>query len=467
MRSGRGGKHELTEKQRPVLGILVPTRNSESHLAELICLLREIPLDASQLEIVISDNSDPSRRFRDQGLDDRFRVIAPTEVLSMPRNFELAFEASSAEWVTFLGSDDGVLPNSIPLLVHELVEVKRFDAVLTTPAYFEPPDAEGPQHGTPLNRSGRFEMLVGQRDRLAVSSKRRMRRAPWSLLSAQRLPMPYARGVVRRDALQAIATRQGGRLILSSSPDVYLAWAIASTQPYFMELGARPYFVSGTSSDSNGRAVAGLRSGQEYRAKEFTQHSQEYPRDSSIATINVRNSILLELVDPWAKTAPLRGELSSIRKREVLIRLVLTETTLTSSDVGELLHELRVPAFAVSASQWTLERLIPLRRKLWTLRLQLNKLLQVLRGASYIAVTSEDFTTIADATAAMETLVESRSQSATLREFQINVSSHFPREDRFKFLNIRLLRSPWRASSFLAGRSLEDRREARGAGNAG
>lgn len=390
--------HPVISDSRPVptLALVLPTRNARRYVTELILSLLDVNLDETDLEIIVSDNSDQDKRLGDLPSDPRLKVVSPERLLPMARNWEFALESTSAHWVTFVGSDDAAVPGAIRDLV-SLLESTEFDVVLTQPGFFQE-SALAVETTEPSTGLSALEFTIESQRTKLVDLRRKLPKARWSLSRAQRLPMPYCQAVVRRSVLKEVLSRQGGdHLIRSPSPDLFLGWAIASVRDRALLIGGGPYFISGSSRVSNGLAISGA--GNQQRAAEFAALSVANPLHGAVSQFGVGPSIMLEVLDPCLKTAPLRGDKWVPGRTELGLRLALQDLSLPENEVQVVARHLGVPLTLMLLLRRTSHWLL---RKVWVLRRQLDKLWRVVRGDTYISLTQSTLTSSVEAAVLVE-----------------------------------------------------------------
>src|SRR5262245_51577835 len=102
----------------PRFSIVIPTRNRENTLRHTLrtCLAQ----DFADFEIVVSDNDSPPavREVVASFADSRIKYFRTPRLLAMSDSWEFALEHAAGEFVTVIGSDDG-------LLLHALTEIDR------------------------------------------------------------------------------------------------------------------------------------------------------------------------------------------------------------------------------------------------------------------------------------------------------------------------------------------------------
>lgn len=124
--------------ERPIISIIIPTKNRYSYLKCLIQLL--VSYQKHEMEIVIQDNSDDNSSFIDF-LDtikyDNLKYHYCSSALSVIENSNLAVNHSSGEYVCFIGDDDGVMPRIADFALW--MKVNNIDSAITNrPNYYWP-----------------------------------------------------------------------------------------------------------------------------------------------------------------------------------------------------------------------------------------------------------------------------------------------------------------------------------------
>lgn len=99
---------------RPLISIVVPTKNRYKYLKYLIDLIESF--NSTEIELVIQDNSDDNSEILDFLKNKNYQSIKyfySSKKLSMSGNSDLAVLNSTGEYVCFIGDDDGVCRNII------------------------------------------------------------------------------------------------------------------------------------------------------------------------------------------------------------------------------------------------------------------------------------------------------------------------------------------------------------------
>jgi glycosyltransferase involved in cell wall biosynthesis len=112
--------------EKPHVSILIPTFNQDVSLLRA-CIESSSAQKFQNLEIIVSDNhsTNEAPSFLASLKDGRIKVVSPPEHLSMKANFHFCASCSSSEYISFLSSDDVLLPGAIQKLVSVLERFPR------------------------------------------------------------------------------------------------------------------------------------------------------------------------------------------------------------------------------------------------------------------------------------------------------------------------------------------------------
>src|SRR5690349_5627331 len=93
--------------------IIVPTRERADTL--YYCLQTLVRQKYENFEILVSDNfsNDNTEQVVRSVADSRIRYINTGRRLEMSRNFEFALSHIKDGWISYLGDDDGLMPNAL------------------------------------------------------------------------------------------------------------------------------------------------------------------------------------------------------------------------------------------------------------------------------------------------------------------------------------------------------------------
>lgn len=218
------------------LSVIIPTRNRKYYLDFLISLFEKVK--SQDLEIIIVDNSDISLNL--SFTDSRFKYLRSRERLSMTSNFDYGLKSAKGQWRTFIGDDDGIIPDEFDSLISRLRNSKS-EAVVTHFAHYRWPSASDPNGFTSIWLSKKSTIRHFQ---LTGDILRDFNNIYF--------PMPYTRSVFSNQLEETIRSRQSGEFFTASSPDINSGAAIsicATAIDYYTDITP---FIVGTSSVSNG-----------------------------------------------------------------------------------------------------------------------------------------------------------------------------------------------------------------------
>lgn len=200
---------------KPLLSIVVPTKDRYQYLKVLISLIGTFNSD--EIELVIQDNSEDNKDFLEFLSDGDYPFINYNYTkgqIPMSTNSDKAILNSKGDYICFIGDDDGVTIDIIECVKY--MKANNIDAVRSIPASYYWPEVG----------SGRF-VEMGSRvvydNPIATIKEINSAEALDYLLSIGfidrgQLPLVY-HGIVSRSALDKVF-RIGGTFFPGSSPDI-------------------------------------------------------------------------------------------------------------------------------------------------------------------------------------------------------------------------------------------------------
>ncbi|MBI5017699.1 MAG: glycosyltransferase family 2 protein [Deltaproteobacteria bacterium] len=210
---------------RPLLSIVVPTRNRATYAVPAIRSLLSIP--STDIQVVVQDNSDDPEleRFVEAlPSDPRLRYNHITERLDVIENFTRGTDLATGEYITYLGDDDGANPEILEATAW--ARGKKLDAILPSrPAQYWWPDHRFRYHGSISAGSMDLRPFTGKLSYPDPETEmRKCARAAGYHFA--KLPRIYY-GVVRRDCLNKVKMT-AGTYFPGPSPDLSGAIAVAN-----------------------------------------------------------------------------------------------------------------------------------------------------------------------------------------------------------------------------------------------
>ncbi len=251
----------------PRITVIIPTRERADVLEH--ALRTVLAQDHDNLAIIVSDNcsADNTREVVHALADERVRYINPGKRLSMSHHWEFALSHVEDGWVTIIGDDDGLLPDSIGK-VAEIIAHTRARAIRSqTCTYFWPSFHN--------ERYGRLRLKSASSREEMRDSRAWLQKALHGAADYRELPTLYTGGYVHISVVEEIRRRNGGIFYRSCIPDVYSGIAIASVLKDYLHL-AYPLGIAGASGHSNGKAfIDAKRKGQDQPVSEKAKFLSE------------------------------------------------------------------------------------------------------------------------------------------------------------------------------------------------
>lgn len=299
-----------------ILSIVIPTKGRVQQLVSAVQSVLDIP--SPDIQCVVSDNNhNPQVQDALSGLaDNRLRIVRPDYPLPMTDNFEFASRMATGEWLLFLGSDDGVVASRFPKFANLLASSASAVVTGRTIGFAWP--------GVDNSETGELRWFQARHDRLRTISTSEVRRRLRPRLLRDALhptvtfPNPYMHGAIRKDAIERIRHRHGGRLFRTATPDAFLSMAILHEEISY-DVTDFAFGIQGVSPDSTGYTVlrdpSAVSLGIQGSLSQEGKGAEFLPPAPAVASVYLHN------LECWA-TASGAGSnfVSSRRAREVVIR---------------------------------------------------------------------------------------------------------------------------------------------------
>lgn len=224
----------------PKITVVVPTCDRVETLEHSLKTVTTQDFDS--LEILVSNNfsTDGTEDFLCNQEDSRIKIIKTPMRLGMSEHWDFALTHATGEWITFLGDDDGLLPNSLARFCG-LVEKEKVEALSSICCSFNWPFELGDE--------GRLSVPTGEGYDI-LNAKMNLELAMQDSFSYSHLPWIYTGGFAKTKLLKKLA-KVKGRFFLSITPDLYSSVALSSNIDNYA-FSKSPFFIGGTSKKSNG-----------------------------------------------------------------------------------------------------------------------------------------------------------------------------------------------------------------------
>lgn len=227
--------------------VVIPTRDRPDTLHK--CLMTVLNQDYPVLEVIVSDNAGgpATTEVIESFGDPRIRHLRTPARLSMSHNFEFALGHVTEGWITVLGDDDGLLPDSLGGAIAK-VEASGLQAMSSFNCGYH----------WPQRRDGRVSTLsvpMGSKT-WRVNARRALERVIDWRMDRLVLPQLYTGGLVHHDLYSRIKAIKGA-FFQSQIPDIYSGFAICSSVEEYL-CTDQPFAIAGSSGHSNGAALFDL-----------------------------------------------------------------------------------------------------------------------------------------------------------------------------------------------------------------
>ena len=231
----------------PRFSLVIPTFRRADTLEHALATLLAQP--GPDVEIVVQNNGDdPATRDLLERIDDvRLRHFHTDEPVSMTENWESALAHATGDFVTFVGDDDGLLPDACRIAA-TVLEAGAAEILSWQPLLYLWPGYWDESRRNRLEAAISFEVGVH-----VVRSRPLLARFYAFDAHYSKLPMIY-NSFVKRSLIDRVLARHG-RYFFGSMPDVSSGIVDATFCDAFLK-STRPLSVAGLSHHSMGHRLA-------------------------------------------------------------------------------------------------------------------------------------------------------------------------------------------------------------------
>jgi glycosyltransferase involved in cell wall biosynthesis len=251
--------------------VIIPTRERYDTLESTLktCLNQNY----EKLEIIVSDNfsQDYTQEVVSSFNDPRITYINTQKRLSMSKNWEFALShVKNDSYVTFLGDDDGLLPNAIEEINKLVNQLGDVEAIAWQKTSYTWPNCIMNENVLSICLKSNLEKF---------DTKKKLKELikfeiSYPSLPYELLPCIY-NAFVKNDKIKKVM-QISGDFFCSMTPDVYSAIAL-STVIDFHYFSHKPYSVNGASRHSNGV------SGMQGKTEEENEAANKFLSENNIA----------------------------------------------------------------------------------------------------------------------------------------------------------------------------------------
>jgi glycosyltransferase involved in cell wall biosynthesis len=232
----------------PKLTIIVPTLNR----ADTVGFTLETVLNQTykNFQIIVSDNcsNDNTKEVIDSFKSNKITYTKPPERLSMSHHWEYVLQFVDSGYVTILGDDDGLVPNSLEKIAH-LIRKHKLDAIGWQFANFN-------WEGLPVF----FKVPLSNTYSIVDSKKEIKRLLNLNTYQLLNLPSLYG-GFINIKLIKRIKEQNNNTFFHSRIPDFYSAAVISANISKYIRCDF-PISINATSKHSTGYSAINKESNQ-------------------------------------------------------------------------------------------------------------------------------------------------------------------------------------------------------------
>lgn len=229
----------------PQFSLVIPTLNRADTLVHALATARAQSHDDVEILVHNNGNDPATREAVEASGDPRVRHLHTDEVVPMAENWERALAQARGEWITFIGDDDGLLPDACAIAA-QAVEFDDTEILSWEPLLYLWPDFFDERRRNTLQATIDFDFVV--RPEL---SRRLLEQFYRFEMHYSKLPMLY-NSFVKRSLANRVLERQG-RYFLGALPDVCSGIVNAAFTERFTK-STRPLSVAGISRHNIGHS---------------------------------------------------------------------------------------------------------------------------------------------------------------------------------------------------------------------
>jgi glycosyltransferase involved in cell wall biosynthesis len=230
--------------KKPLLSVVIPVKLNTGTLEYTVKTV--LNQTYSNIQIVISNNSDQDyvRNLISKFNDKRIKIITPKKTnINFRADWEFALNGADGDYVTFLGDDDGVLPNAYSLGMSYILnhDVNAFT--------WKKINYNWPDHLVEESRN----LLIGDSkpEVQKINAKKALRQLAKFRIGYNTLPCIY-NSIVSMDDIRSVIDQSKQKVFFYGPiPDVYSGIALSTVvgQYYFASF---PLTINGASVKSSG-----------------------------------------------------------------------------------------------------------------------------------------------------------------------------------------------------------------------
>lgn len=281
-------------RTRPFLSIIIPTYNRADYLR--YTLMTCISQTYKDVEFIVHDDASTDhtaevvKEFTTA--DPRFRYIDLGTNAGMRSNFEQALNAAQGDYLLCLGGDDALVPDSLEQLVELIKEFPQQVITWPTACYI---------YSAALGTKSQFvgAHAIFQRPfttRVDALGYLERQARQLSYITDHAAPMLYVKSCVPVSLLRKAIEISDGRFFVSSTPDGYSSFALASIMDDYLYTNVC-FTMHGASPSAAGLNYVIGKGGQDDHSNKFFKDSNSIPMAAQLASAPYSPLIALMTAD--------------------------------------------------------------------------------------------------------------------------------------------------------------------------
>lgn len=268
------------------LSICIPTRNRQKYAVSAIEAILKTP--NKNFELVVSDNSDDpvllKRMLGERSLLNYSNlnfIDSDSQPLSMMANWNRAYEATSGDWVCFIGDDDFVDPNVINIIAKVMVQSKELDYFRWNRLTWNWPDNRLQQTTIRLGLGSDLKIIEIEKVKAKVKEYEG---------SGDGFTIYHA--CVKKEVLETLKNSHASKqLFIHPTLDYYIGWELTNYVKFGIS-SERTFSIAGASAKSNSAAVRSIHYAKR-RKLEWIEDSESKINTSGFESILLHGIIYL------------------------------------------------------------------------------------------------------------------------------------------------------------------------------
>jgi hypothetical protein len=267
------------------------------------------------LQILVSDNfsQDDTEQVVRRFADSRIAYVNTGRRLGMSRNFEFALSHVRDGWVTYLGDDDGLLPNGLAQ-ANAVIRETGCKALSSKWHHYTWPNFDG------IVEPNRLTVRTGRGYEIR-DARMALRHALGGRISYLELPGIYIGGFAEFETLNRLRN-SAGNVFLTNSPDMYAAVALSSVLDRYVHIN-RPLSICGASAHSIG--ASSFKSSRNASPRAQFLSEADIPFHPALGDGHVR-SMQLHLYEAYLKASHLHnGFLGTPTEEQLALSVALAD----------------------------------------------------------------------------------------------------------------------------------------------